>query len=945
MTEINVGGDVQDNQYSTLEEAVKNSKDGDVINIHEPIEIYDTIIIDHAININGYKNNIKVSNMIMGFYIELFDESTVVNLSNMNIIVGENGSFIQGEDDFECTLELDSINITHEKLDPETYSLSINTNSNFGYDLTIKNSHIDGIFTKSYKVSIEDSTIGTPLTLTSKIVGTTNNIKNSQLNNIYIIERGVRNAVVHLDNVSTIGALGIRGSLELNGFTVDPLPKDYHSIHGYISEEDELTWNEVAKRFKAKRDVPALLVYNFPPKDLYYLLDVSLTDLKFPVYEEQGDVFANTNWLYLVNCKTIIKDSVIPETIKSNNIQQSGTLKYLNSSDDSEWTRKNVNDESANNDDDSTNDSSPNNGDEFFEDLDYYNPLRPINNLVGIPDVKKSIVKLVNLADLNDMRTKNGLTTTPMNIIFEGNNGSGKKTVAVLFQEALYKSGLIKEDKFINALSSDIGRDNISRFIEDAANGVLYIQKIDELVNNNNITILEFTNAIKAVKNDTVIIISGNPNRLETFLKNAGADLSKLFLNKVRFNDYNLEELVGIFDYNLAHQSNNGQFIFTDEAKQLTHDLIKSLYNSNQIDNNGTFICNELMNNIINEQASRLANLNVADIDSEDVRVINETDIKNTSDKLLVRTGEDSISGSNDALEDLNALIGLKSVKQEIKDSINLTRINRKRKEFRLPSQSTTMNMMFLGNPGTGKTTVARLYGKAMFQHGVLNKDKFTEVNAKDLVSEYVGQTAIKTHNLVMSALDGVLFIDEAYMLASQGTSFNEEAVAQLLTDVEDNRDSLVVIMAGYTKQINDFISSSNPGIPSRFPIKIEFPDYNSDELVEIFNYECKKRQLSMDEATLESIRNGIKHYLNEDSNDSIHSDNSLISKTEKYFHKKANKSNGNARFIRNFMDNLIKYQSRRLAMDDDLNVSISDLTTITLEDANKAISDLLKVN
>lgn len=202
----------------------------------------------------------------------------------------------------------------------------------------------------------------------------------------------------------------------------------------------------------------------------------------------------------------------------------------------------------------------------------------------------------------------------------------------------------------------------------------------------------------------------------------------------------------------------------------------------------------------------------------------------------------------DELLGELDGLVGLEPVKKDIKSMMNLIKVRTLRQEAGLPVPPMSLHMVFTGNPGTGKTTVARLVGGLYAAIGALSKGQLVEVERSGLVAGYVGQTAIKTQEVIASALGGVLFIDEAYSLASGGENdFGREAIETLLKGMEDHRDDLVVIVAGYTGPMDKFLSS-NPGLESRFNKYIEFPDYNGEQLNAIFHGMCRKNGYELDE-------------------------------------------------------------------------------------------------
>ena len=266
-------------------------------------------------------------------------------------------------------------------------------------------------------------------------------------------------------------------------------------------------------------------------------------------------------------------------------------------------------------------------------------------------------------------------------------------------------------------------------------------------------------------------------------------------------------------------------------------------------------------------------------------------------------------------LEILDALIGLENIKQSVKSLINYVKIRELRVENELPNPPLSLHMVFAGNPGTGKTTVARILSELYKAIGVLSKGQLVEVDRSGLVAGFVGQTAIKTSEVVTSALGGILFIDEAYALAPEtggaGNDFGRESIETLLKLMEDNRDDLIVIVAGYSEPMERFITS-NPGLESRFNRYFYFEDYNSEELYDIFDTMCVKSEyLLTDEAKDFAREHFSEIYENRDENF------------------------GNARHVRNFFENIVTVHSDRVSKLD--GHTRDDLTMVILEDLEKA--------
>ena len=259
-----------------------------------------------------------------------------------------------------------------------------------------------------------------------------------------------------------------------------------------------------------------------------------------------------------------------------------------------------------------------------------------------------------------------------------------------------------------------------------------------------------------------------------------------------------------------------------------------------------------------------------------------------------ISAGEIPVAESEESLEELlaqlDALIGLSGVKQEVKSLINLLKMKQIRDARGLKTPNVSKHLVFLGNPGTGKTTVARLLSKIYKQLGVLEKGQLVEVDRGGLVAGYVGQTAIKTQERIDEAMGGVLFIDEAYTLAKGGTDFGQEAIDTLLKAMEDKRDSFVVVVAGYSGPMKTFLES-NPGLKSRFNKNIVFEDYSKDELAAIFNAFCAPYGMILD-ADAESF---LMAYLDR-----------LMA------HKPENFANG--REMRNLFETMVANQANRLS-------------------------------
>ena len=269
-----------------------------------------------------------------------------------------------------------------------------------------------------------------------------------------------------------------------------------------------------------------------------------------------------------------------------------------------------------------------------------------------------------------------------------------------------------------------------------------------------------------------------------------------------------------------------------------------------------------------------------------------------------------------DPYKELDELIGLGSVKQEVRSLANFVKLQKQREAKGLKTAKVSYHLVFYGSPGTGKTTVARIVGRIYKDLGVLKKGHTVETDRAGLCGQYVGQTGPKTDSVIAKALDGVLFIDEAYSLVPEGgagNDYGQEAISTILKRMEDYRDRLVVIVAGYKGEMQRFIDS-NPGLQSRFNRYIDFPDYTGGELTDIFKMYMKKNQYTMSKQTEAWLKERFDYAV-------AHKDRNF----------------GNARYARNVFEKSIQAQANRLAGES--NLSEEKLTELTIEDLKDGFS------
>ena len=263
-----------------------------------------------------------------------------------------------------------------------------------------------------------------------------------------------------------------------------------------------------------------------------------------------------------------------------------------------------------------------------------------------------------------------------------------------------------------------------------------------------------------------------------------------------------------------------------------------------------------------------------------------------------------------DLLAELDGYVGMDAIKEEVRSLINMVQVYKLRRENDLPTTDMSLHMVFSGNPGTGKTTVARIMARIYHSLDILSKGQLVEGDRSGLVAGYVGQTALKTQKVIEKAMGGVLFIDEAYALNGKSENdFGQEAIDTILKAMEDHRDDLVVIVAGYTELMDRFIHS-NPGLESRFNRFLMFEDYTPEQMVAIFKMQCKKGCYVLAEGTEELVRD----FISEES---------------------ADDSFGNARGVRNLFEHILVAQNNRLAKMEQ--VTREDLMQILPDDVLRA--------
>ena len=518
--------------------------------------------------------------------------------------------------------------------------------------------------------------------------------------------------------------------------------------------------------------------------------------------------------------------------------------------------------------------------------------LSDLDNFIGMDEVKSTIKEIAYSVKNSMERQQRGLgeaSPIDVHIVLTGNPGTGKTTMARKLGEILASIGYLDSGHVVEVDRSQMVSQYqgetpkvVDKLCDKAMGGILFVDEAYTLApvqasgEKDQLGTQALEKLMKRMEDDRgkfVVIAAGYHTEMENLFRiNPG--FRSRFSYFVDIKDYTPEELYQI----LMVFAKLKNYVLTPEASELVKTHIEELYNArdNTFANGRTM--RQLFDTICKRQAQRLEKGNVSAMTNEEIMTINVDDIPYDKPK-----GVDY----SECLDKLDGMVGMDKIKTEISNLAAMINLQLKRGD---KDQMSAKHYVFTGNPGTGKTTVARIMAEVFKTLGLVSRGQLVEADRSKLVAGFAGQTAIKTNQLIDTALGGVLFIDEAYTLVSgDNDTFGKEAIDTLLKRLEDDRGKFICIVAGYTDNMRDFIAA-NPGLQSRFTQTIQFDDYNPDQLTEIFMNLAKSKNFVCDDKLNEAVHRMMEqHYLRRDKNF------------------------GNARVARKLFEDTMEKQSQRL--------------------------------
>jgi SpoVK/Ycf46/Vps4 family AAA+-type ATPase len=561
-----------------------------------------------------------------------------------------------------------------------------------------------------------------------------------------------------------------------------------------------------------------------------------------------------------------------------------------------------------------------------------------LDAMIGLAPVKEQVRSIAASIEAARRRAVAGVTTDkPMrHFVFLGPPGTGKTTVARVLAKIFYAFGLLEMPDVVEAHRADLVGEYLgataiktNELVDSALGGVLFIDEAYSLVNEGDGQTDRFgVEAVQTLlkraednREDLIIILTGYEKQMETFLA-SNPGLASRFATRLKFPSYSPPEMLALAESALDRRGEE----LDPDARPVLWRTLEEVGRRRIADElgNGRFVRSLL------EKAGQARDVRVmtgtAEPAPHDLVTIRARDLEQAFAELTSRLrGYEDTPTVEGAIAELGELVGLEPVKQQVRAIAAQLRVAKLRDTHGLTSQPPARHFVFTGPPGTGKTTVARILGRIFAALGLLVRPEVVEAHRGDLVGEHLGSTAIKTNKLVDSAIGGVLFIDEAYSLHNYGYSggdaFGTEAVQTLLKRAEDDRDRLVIVLAGYPDDMDRFLRS-NPGLASRFSTRVTFPSYQPADLVRIAGLLAEQAGDMFDPAAVEVLGAIFAHACDAGRIDEL----------------------GNGRFARSLFERACACRDVGVVRLGE-QATAADLTTLTAADVETAYRDLAPRN
>ena len=523
--------------------------------------------------------------------------------------------------------------------------------------------------------------------------------------------------------------------------------------------------------------------------------------------------------------------------------------------------------------------------------------LGEFDKFVGVDEIKNTMTGIVDSIKSFQKLHPDETYELKDHYLFLGNPGTGKTTMARVFADALSAMGILASGQLIEVAPKDLRGQYVGHTgpmvdaaFDKAMGGILFIDEAynmwngsDDQFGNEAVTVM--LKNMEDRKGKLVVILAGYPREMDYFIENANPGLSSRFNETIDFRDYKGPELTEIARRMIKSQG----YTLDEKADKMIDKFFEKMYVSRKKDFGNARDVRNVVDKAIKAQNSRVQKaLKEGGFDKSQEFVITMADIN--GNEKQAKTVDEVIASMDD-------LIGMSHIKEEIRKLANVAMVNRMRMERGLGSAALQpVNIILTGNPGTGKTTIAKRLGEVLHAAGVLPTDKVIEHEAKTILSSYVNESGKNMDKAVNEAMGGVLFIDEAYNFLPQPGSMNNtgnEALDALMTRMENDKGKFVVVIAGYKNRMEDLIRRGNPGLMSRFNKNFHIDDYDAEALFEIFMINVKKRKFNL---TPEAEK-ALKEYI----------ENMVSNKGANF---------GNAREVVNLLNEVVELQGNRIASD-----------------------------